>query len=68
MVNRGLNAREEQLSNQLCFVLVMLLRGRALDVAYHVESGEGLETYRKLYDAMRLFIHGLLHATLVPCH
>ena len=50
MVNRGLHAREEQLSNQLYFVLVMLLRGRALDVAYNVGSGEGLETYRKLYE------------------
>ena len=32
----------------LCFG--MLLRGRALDVAYNIGSGEGLETYRKLYE------------------
>ena len=49
-MNRSLTTQEEQLSHQLYFVLVMLLRGRALDVAYNIGSGEGLETYRKLYE------------------
>ena len=46
LVNRSLTAQEEQLSHQLYYVLVMLLRGRALDVAFNVGSGEGVETYR----------------------
>ena len=50
LVNRSMLPSEERLSTQLYYVLVMLLRGRALDVAYNVGVGEGLETYRKLYE------------------
>lgn len=47
--NRALTESDRALSSQLYFVLVMLLRGRALDIAYNAGISEGIEAYRKLY-------------------
>ena len=49
MPNRFLSASERALSTQLYFVLVMLLRNRALDIAYNAGVAEGLEAYRRLH-------------------
>ena len=47
--NRALSETERTLSGQLYFVLVMLLRNRALDIAYNAGVSEGIEAYRRLY-------------------
>ena len=41
MVNRSLGPSEQGLSGQLCYILVMLFRGRALDIAHNCGVGEG---------------------------
>ena len=46
--NRSLSESEKALSCQLYFVLVMLLRGRPLDIVQNVGSGEGAESLRRL--------------------
>ena len=46
--NRSLSETEKALSCQLYFVLVMLLRGRPLDVVQNVGPGEGAESLRRL--------------------
>ena len=46
--NRFLKENERAMSSQLYFVLVMLLRNRALDIAYNAGVAEGLEAYRRL--------------------
>ena len=50
MVNRGLAPADQRLSNQLYYMMVMLLRGRALDIAHNCGIGEGFETYRRLFE------------------
>ena len=50
MVNRGLTPADQRLSNQLYYMMVMLLRGRALDIAHNCGIGEGFETYRRLFE------------------
>ena len=47
--NRFLKENERAMSSQLYFVLVMLLRNRALDIAYNAGVAEGLEAYRRLH-------------------
>ena len=47
--NRFLSQGERALSTQLYYVLVMLLRNRALDIAYNAGVAEGLEAYRRLH-------------------
>ena len=49
MPNRFLKESEKALSTQLYFALVMLLRNRALDIAYNAGVSEGLEAYRRLH-------------------
>ena len=46
--NRLLSGQERQLSSQLYYMLVMLVKGRALDVAQNSGKGEGFEAFRKL--------------------
>ena len=48
-LNLRLNPVEVEMSTQLYYTLVMLLRGRPLDVCHNSGNGEGFETYRKLY-------------------
>ena len=48
-LNLRLNPVEVEMSTQLYYTLVMLLRGRPLDVCHNCGNGEGFETYRKLY-------------------
>ena len=50
VVNRSLGPNEQRLSGQLYYILVMLLRGRALDIAHNCGVGEGFETYRRLFE------------------
>ena len=47
--NRFLKENERAMSSQLYFVLVMLLRNRALDIAYNAGVAEGLEAYCRLH-------------------
>ena len=47
--NRFLKENERAMSSQLYFVLVMLERNRALDIAYNAGVAEGLEAYRRLH-------------------
>ena len=46
--NRLLSEQERQLSSQLYYMLVMLVKGRALDVVQSRGKGEGFEALRKL--------------------
>ena len=48
-LNLRLNPVEVEMSTQLYYTLVMLLRGRPLGVCHNCGNGEGFETYRKLY-------------------
>ena len=48
-LNLRLNPVEVEMSTQLYYTLVMLLRGRPPDVCHNCGNGEGFETYRKLY-------------------
>ena len=48
-LNLRLNPVEVEMSTQLYYTLVMLLRGRPLDICHNCGNGEGFETYRKLY-------------------
>ena len=57
LANRSLSPTEQQLSTQLYFVLVMLLKGRALDVACNVGNGEVLR--RHIGNFMKHFTPGL---------
>ena len=50
MPNRALSEADEELSCQLYYILVMLLRGRPLDIAYNSGMGEGLESYRRIFE------------------
>ena len=46
--NRALSEADRDVSCQLYDVLVMLLRGRPLDITYNTGLGEGLEAYRRV--------------------
>ena len=48
MYNAILTQEEVDLSSQLYYILVMLLRDRPLDRMHNVGIGEGLEGYRQL--------------------
>ena len=50
MVNRAMSPLEQNMSSKLYFILVMLLRNRALDIVYNCGVGEGFEAYRRLYE------------------
>ena len=50
MPNRALSEADTELSCQLYYILVMLLRGRPLDIAYNSGMGEGLESYRRIFE------------------
>ena len=48
MLNRMMNDADKALSVQLYFVLVMLVKGRPLDIVQNAGQGEGAEACRKL--------------------
>ena len=48
MPNRLRSDSDEALSAQLCYVLAMLAKGRALDIMQNPGPGEGVEAFRKL--------------------
>ena len=48
VLNRSLNDADKALSAQLYFVLVMLVKGRPLDIVQNAGQGEGAEAFRKL--------------------
>ncbi|CAE7337188.1 unnamed protein product [Symbiodinium sp. CCMP2592] len=48
--NRALSDVDRDLSCQLYYILVMLLRGRPLDITYNTGLGEGLESYRRIFE------------------
>ena len=48
MPNRLLSESDKALSAQLCYVLAMLAKGRALDIIQNSGPGEGVDAFRKL--------------------
>ena len=48
VLNRSLSDSDKALSAQLYFVLVMLVKGRPLDIVQNAGQGEGAEAFRKL--------------------
>ena len=53
VLQASLSPAEAELSTQLFYTLVMLLQGRALDIAQNTDLGNGLEVYRKLVSEYR---------------
>ena len=47
MPNRLLSESDRKLSTQLYYILVMLVKGRALDVVQNTGPGEGAESMRR---------------------
>ena len=47
-------AGDRKLSTQLCYILVMLVKGRALDVVQNTGPGEGAESMRRLEEMFHL--------------
>jgi len=63
--NRFLKENEGTMSSQLYFVLVMLERNRALDIAYNAGVAEGLEAYRRLHQQItQRWLHAMLEASV----
>ena len=48
MPNRLLSESDRKLSTQLYYILVMLVKGRVLDVVQNTGPGEGAESMRRL--------------------
>ena len=59
-----LTPMEAELSTQLFYTLVMLLQGRALDIAQNTDLGNGFEVYRKLVSEYRPRLPSRLVGTL----
>ena len=59
--SRATSTRAE-VSTQLFYTLVMLLRGRALDTVQNTDLGNGLEVYRELVSQYRPRLSSRLRA------
>ena len=50
MPNRSLAPAQQGLSARLYYIVVLLVRGRPLDIVYNSGVGEGVEAYRRLWE------------------